>query len=289
MLIAAGATFYLLLALFPALTAFVSVYGFLADRATVAGNTSLLIGIVPMDSVNLIRSQLESLAAQDTKVLSLGFFIGLSVALWSANNGIKAIFEALNVAYSENESRSFLKLNVVSFAFTLSGLLFGIILIAALGIIPRLLTLIGLDGWNALLVSVARWPLTAVVVAGAISIIYRFGPDRQHAKWRWLSWGGILATFVWIIASAGFTFYLANFADYNATYGALGAVAGLMVWTWISVIVLILGAELNAELEHQTAIDTTTGDPLPMGERGAVVADTLGESACETGNKKPVS
>ena len=289
MLIAAGATFYLLLALFPALTAFVSVYGFLADRATVAGNTSLLIGILPLDSVNLIRSQLEALAAQDTKVLSLGFFIGLSVALWSANNGIKAIFEALNVAYSENESRSFLKLNLVSFVFTFSGIFFGIILITALGIIPHLLTLLGLDGWNAALVSLARWPLTAVVVAGAISIIYRFGPDRERAKWRWLSWGAVLATLVWMVTSAGFTFYLTNFADYNATYGALGAVAGLMVWTWISVIVLILGAELNAELEHQTAIDTTTGDPLPMGERGAVVADTIGESASEAGSKKPAS
>jgi membrane protein len=288
MLIAAGATFYLLLALFPALTAFVSLYGFLADRATVAGNTSMLIGILPMDSVNLIRSQLETLAAQDTKVLSLGFFIGLSVALWSTNNGIKAIFEALNVAYSEDESRSFLKLNLVSFAFTLTGMIFGIFLITALGMIPRLLTFVGLDGWNATLVSLARWPLTAIVVAGAISVVYRFGPDREQAKWRWLSWGSILSTLVWMIASAAFTFYLANFADYNATYGALGAVAGLMVWIWISVIVLILGAELNAELEHQTAIDTTTGKPLPMGKRGAVVADTLGESVAEKRGKMSV-
>ena len=282
MLIAAGATFYLLLALFPALTAFVSLYGFLADRSTIAGNTSLLIGILPLDSVNLIRAQLEALATQDTKVLSLGFFIGLSVALWSANNGIKAIFEALNVAYSENEGRSFLKLNLVSFIFTLSGMFFGILLIIALGVIPGLLTLAGLNGWNTALVSLARWPLIAAVGAGAISVTYRFGPDRERAKWRWLSWGAVLSTLVWMITSAGFTFYLANFADYNATYGALGAVAGLMVWIWISLMVLILGAELNAELEHQTVIDTTTGDPLPMGKRGAVVADTLGESANET-------
>ncbi|UXN59172.1 YihY/virulence factor BrkB family protein [Phyllobacterium zundukense] len=282
MLIAAGATFYLLLALFPALTAFVSVYGFLADRATVAGNTSLLAGILPADSVSLIRSQLEALAAQDTKVLSLGFFIGLSVALWSANNGIKAIFEALNVAYSENETRSFVRVNLVSFVFTFGSMFFGIILITALGIIPHALALLGLDGWNAVLISLARWPLIAVVVAAAVSVFYRFGPDREQPKWRWLSWGAILSTLVWLITSAGFTFYLANFADYNATYGALGAVAGLMVWTWISVIILILGAELNAELEHQTAIDTTIGDPAPMGERGAVVADTLGASANET-------
>lgn len=227
MLIAAGATFYLLLALFPALTAFVSVYGFLADRATVAGNTSLLAGILPADSVSLIRSQLEALAAQDAKVLSLGFFIGLSVALWSANNGIKAIFEALNVAYSENETRSFVRLNLVSFVFTFGSMFFGIILITALGIIPHVLTLLGLEGWNAVLISLARWPLIAVVVAAAVSVFYRFGPDREQPKWRWLSWGAILSTLVWLITSAGFTFYLANFADYNATYGALGAVAGL--------------------------------------------------------------
>lgn len=203
------------------------------------------------------------------------------MALWSANNGIKAIFEALNVAYSENETRSFVRVNLVSFVFTFGGMFFGIILITGLGIIPHVLTLLGLDGWNAVLISLARWPLIAGVVAAAVSVFYRFGPDRKQPKWRWLSWGAILSTLVWLITSAGFTFYLANFADYNATYGALGAVAGLMVWTWISVMILILGAELNAELEHQTAIDTTIGDPAPMGERGAVVADTLGESASE--------
>ena len=281
MLIAAGSTFYLLLALFPALTAFVSIYGFLADRTSVAGNTSLLVGILPYDSVNLIRSQLDALASQDTKVLSFGFFIGLSVALWSANNGVKGIFEALNVAYGENEKRSFLKLNLISFVFTFGGMFFGILLLSSLGLVPRLMALLGWNGWNGALVSLVRWPLTAAIVIIAISIVYRFGPDREQAKWRWLSLGAIGSTIVWMVTAASFTFYLANFADYNATYGALGAVAGLMVWIWISVIILILGAELNAELEHQTAMDTTTGRPLPMGARGAVVADTIGKSSDE--------
>ncbi len=279
LLIAAGSTFYLLLALFPALTAFVSVYGFLADRNAVVENASLLVGLLPIDSINLIRGQLEALAAQENKVLSLGFFVGLSVALWSANNGFKAIFEALNVAYSEDESRSFVRLNVVSFVFTFASIFFGTIFIVSLGVVPTLLNVLGVDGWAALLFRLVRWPLIAVIVGTAISVIYRFGPDREHAQWRWLSWGAILSTLVWMVTSAGFTFYLSNFADYNATYGALGAVAGLMIWIWISVIILILGAELNAELEHQTAIDTTTGDPVEMGKRGAVVADTLGKSA----------
>ncbi|MEK1886657.1 MAG: YihY/virulence factor BrkB family protein [Phyllobacterium sp.] len=282
MLIAAGSAFYLLLSLFPALTAFVSLYGFLADRTAIAGNTSLLIGILPNDAIALIRAQLDALAVQDLKVLSLGFLFGLLVTLWSANNGIKAIFEALNVAYGENETRSFLKLNLISFIFTLGGIFFGIVFILALSAVPHLLAATGLEGWSAALVGMVRWPMIAAVIVVAISVVYRFGPDREHAKWRWLSWGAVVAALVGIVASVGFTAYLANFADYNATYGALGAVAGLMMWMWISLIILILGAELNAELEHQTAIDSTTGDPVPMGERGAVVADTLGEAAPES-------
>jgi len=279
MLIAAGSAFYLLLALFPALTAFASLYGFLADRSTIAGNISVLTGILPTDAIDLIRGQLEALAAQDVKLLSLGFFLGLSVALWSANNGVKAIFEALNVAYGQKETRSFLRLNLIAFVFTFGSLLCGIILSIAFSAISRMSAGIVQDGWSEVLFSIIRWPLIAVIVVIAISVIYRFGPDREHAKWRWLSWGAVLSALIWIVASAAFTFYLANFADYNATYGALGAVAGLMMWTWISLIILILGAELNAELEHQTSIDSTTGKPLPMGQRGAVVADTLGESS----------
>ena len=152
MLIAAGSTFYLLLALFPALTAFVSLYGFLADRATVAGNTSLLVGVLPGDAIGLIRTQLEALATQDVKALSVGFLLGLMVALWSANNGFKAIFEALNVAYGEDESRSFVRLNLISFLFTFGGLFFGIVLITVLGAIPPLLASLGLAGWSEALI-----------------------------------------------------------------------------------------------------------------------------------------
>ncbi|WP_457300463.1 YihY/virulence factor BrkB family protein [Phyllobacterium sp. P5_D12] len=278
MLIAAGSTFYLLLALFPALTAFVSLYGFLADRATVASNISLLAGVLPNDALDLIQAQLEALATQDVKALSVGFVLGLLVALWSANNGFKAIFEALNVAYGEDESRGFLRLNLISFVFTFGGLFFGIVLITVLGAIPPLLASLGLTGWSEALINIARWPVIVVIAALAVSVLYRFGPDREYAKWRWLSFGAVFSALVWIIASAAFTFYLANFADYNATYGTLGAVVGLMMWTWISLIILILGAELNAELEHQTAMDSTTGAPRPMGERGAVAADTIGEA-----------
>ena len=278
MLIAAGATFYLLLALFPALTAFVSVYGFIADPQSIANQVSLLSGMLPSGGLDLIRSQLESLATQDRNVLSLSFVFGFLVAFWSANNGIKTLFEALNVAYEEREKRSFVWLNLMAFAFTIGAMLVAIVMIFAVGVVPALLAMLNLSGASEVVIRILRWPVILVLIAAAISILYRFGPSREPAKWRWITWGGILATVVWILASVAFSYYLRNFANYNATYGSLGAVIGFMLWTWISVTILIVGGELNAEMEHQTEKDSTTGAPKPMGERGAVVADTLGET-----------
>jgi membrane protein len=222
-----------------------------------------------------------ALASQKEEALGLGFFVGLTIALWSANNGIKALFDAMNIAYEETEKRGFVKLNLLSMAFTLGALLIGILLILTVGIVPAVLAYLRLDAWAELLIAVARWPILMVAILTGISLIYRLGPSRSHAKWRWLSWGAVIATLVWIAASWAFSFYLQNFADYNATYGSLGAVIGLMMWTWISVIILIVGAEINAEIEHQTARDSTTGRPKPMGNRGAVVADTLGKTSDE--------
>ncbi|MER8390225.1 YihY/virulence factor BrkB family protein [Mesorhizobium sp. M0166] len=278
-LIAAGATFYLLLALFPALAAFVSIYGFVADPQTIAEHISFLGGILPSGGLELIRSQLSSLAAQNTGTLSFGFIIGLAVALWSANSGIKTLFEAMNIAYEETEKRGFIHLNLLALGFTLGAILIGIGLIISVGIVPAMLALLNLGGWTETLVRILRWPVLLIMVGSGITLIYRYGPSREKAKWRWATWGAFLSAGVWIAVSVGFSFYLENFANYNVTYGALGTVIGFMMWTWISVIVLIVGAELNAEMEHQTAKDTTTGAQQPMGARGATVADTLGESA----------
>ncbi|WP_353643708.1 YihY/virulence factor BrkB family protein [Mesorhizobium sp. WSM2239] len=282
LLIAAGATFYLLLALFPALAAFVSLYGFVANPATVADHVSHLGGLLPSAGVDIIRSQLEALASQDQQALGIGFLIGLAIALWSANNGVKALFDAMDIAYEETEKRGFIKLNLISIAFTMGALLIAIGLILTVGVVPAVLAYLRLDAWTEALVAMGRWPVLLVAILAGISLIYRFGPSRRPPKWRWLSWGAVIATVVWIGASWTFSFYLRNFADYNATYGSLGAVIGLMMWTWISVIILIIGAEINAEIEHQTARDSTVGErPKPMGERGAVVADTLGKTAGE--------
>jgi membrane protein len=277
-LIAAGASFYLLLALFPALAAFVSLYGFVADPVTIADHIAFLGGVLPSGGVDLIRTQLESLAAQNEAALSFGFIFGLLFALWSANNGIKTLFEALNVVYEEREKRGFIKLNLVSLLFTLGAIILGILFIVGVGVVPALIAFVGLDGFQETLISLLRWPALLIVSALAISLLYRFGPSREYAQWRWISWGSVLATVLWLVASVLFSWYLSNFADYNATYGSLGAVIGFMMWTWISVVILLAGAELNAEMEHQTARDSTTGPPRPMGLRGATMADTLGRS-----------
>ncbi len=277
-LVAAGATFYLLLALFPTLAALVSIYGFMADPATVADQIARLGPLMPAGGLDLIRGQLENLSRQDQDALSVGFLVAFLTALWSTNNGVKTLFEALNIAYEEREKRSFIRLNLITFGFTLGAIAIVILLIVAVGVIPAALAMLEVGQFSSTVIGLVRWLVLLIILVACTSILYRFGPSRARAKWQWITWGGILATTVWIAASAGLSFYLQNFADYNATYGSLGAVIGLMLWIWISVLILIIGAELNAEMEHQTAVDTTIGEPRPMGERGAVVADTLGEA-----------
>ncbi len=283
-LIAAGATFYLLLALFPALTAFVSFYGFVADPVTIADQIAFLGGLLPSGGLELIQSQLDALISQDPAALSFGFVFGLLFALWSANNGIKTLFEAMNIAYEEKEKRSFLWLNLISFAFTLGAIAIGILFIVSVGIVPAFLAAVGLGRFTETLISVFRWPVLILAASVGLALLYRYGPSRQPAEWRWLSWGAVITIIVWLAASIMFSWYLANFADYNATYGSLGAVIGFMMWTWISVVILIVGAEVNAEIEHQTAKDTTTGPEKPMGARGARMADTVGRRADQAEN-----
>lgn len=278
-LIAAGVTYFLLLSLFPALGALVALYGFIADPMTISGHFDFLGSILPPGSLDIILDQLGTLTQQKNSTLSAAFVTGLVIALWSANSGMKAMFEAMNIAYQEDEKRSFIRLNLLSLTFTFGGLVIVIVVILAIGVLPAALAYLWLDRWQELLARLARWPFLIVFVGCAIASIYRYGPSREQAKLRWINWGVTFSTLLWVVASLLFSAYLENFANYNVTYGTLGALIGLMVWVWISVIIVIVGAQINAELEHQTAIDTTTGAPKPMGERGAYVADTIGEAS----------
>ncbi|MBO0663949.1 YihY/virulence factor BrkB family protein [Jiella sp. MQZ9-1] len=276
MLIAAGATFYLLLALFPAFAVFVSFYGFVSDPKTISDHIAFIGQFLPQAGTQLLEAQLENLTSQNSASLSLGFVTGLLFAMWSANNGIKTLFEAMNVAYGESEKRSFIKLNLVAFGYTLGAIVLGVVLITAIGIVPVVMAIFGLKSFSEAAIAALRWPVVFVLIVTAIAIIYRYGPSRTRARWRWVTFGAVLTASVWLIASIGFSWYLQNFANYNAMYGSLGAVVGFMMWVWISSVIFILGAEINAEMEHQTAVDTTDPPPKPIGRRGARVADTVG-------------
>jgi membrane protein len=207
--------------------------------------------------------------------LGVAFVVSLLLAVWSANGGMKAIIDALNVVYNETEKRGFLKLNLVSLAFTFGGLVSLLLAITLVVAAPVVLSTIGLGPLGAALLKYGRWPALALMVLLGLAILYRFAPSRKSPEWRWVSVGSVTAAITWLAASALLSYYLEHFADYDATYGSLGAAIGLMMWMWMSTIVVLLGAELNSEIEHQTVHDTT-GQSTAMGGRGAVMADTIG-------------
>lgn len=274
--LAAGMTFYSLLAIFPALAALVAVYGLFADPGAIAKHLDEVTGFVPSGALDVARDQLTRVAANGGGTLGFTFATGLAVSLWSANAAMKALFDTLNIVYAEDEKRSFIRLNAISLTFTAGAVLFVITAIGAVALLPVALTFIGLPDFTDLLLRIARWPALLLILAFALGLIYRFGPSREAPRWRWISWGSVAAAVLWLGGSALFSFYAANFGNYNATYGSLGAVIGFMTWMWISAIVILLGAELNAEIEHQTAHDTTTGNSKPLGTRGAHMADSVG-------------
>ncbi|MBB3657908.1 membrane protein [Rhizobium sp. BK650] len=278
-LVAAGVTFYLLLAMFPALAALVSLYGLFADPLTMAEHLGKLAVVLPPGAFDLVSEQIHSLAERRDSALGLAFFIGLAVALWSTHSGTLALFDVMNVAYEEREKRSLIRLNLIALCFTVCAIVAAILIIGLVAVMPMVLSLIWLDRFQEQVALLVRWPLIVAVVIVAVMAIYRFGPSREPARLRWMTWGAVMTALAWFLMSLGFSAYLDHFANYNATYGTLGALIGFLVWTWLSVTIMIVGAELNAELEHQTAKDTTTGKPMPMGTRGAYVADTLGETA----------
>lgn len=272
---AAGVTFYTLLALFPGIAALVSLYGLIADPATVSDHLGALAGFIPGGGMEIINEQVTRITSKEQATLGLSALIGLALSLWSANQAAKALFDALNVVYEEKEKRSFIRLNLVSLTFTIGGILFAVLAMGAVIALPVLLTAIGLGTATETLLRWARWPLLLVGIALALACLYRWGPSRAEARWRWVTWGSAFAAIAWLIFSAGFSFYVENFGTYNETYGSLGAVIGFMTWIWLSAAVVLFGGELNAEAEHQTARDTTTGPELPLGTRDARMADRV--------------
>lgn len=272
---AAGITFFTLLALFPALAALVSIYGLFADPASISKNLDALSGVVPEGGMAIIADQVHSLAAKGGTALGFGVVLGLGTSLWSANQGTKALFDALNIVYDEEEKRSFLLRTASTLAFTLGIIVFVLLALAAVVAVPVVLNQVGLSAVGDLLLRLLGWPLLLVALAVLLACIYRFGPSRERARWRWVTWGGGVAAVLWVLGSIGFSYYVSHFGTYNKTYGSLGAVVGFMTWLWLSATIVLVGAEVNAEMEHQTERDTTTGPETAPGHRGATKADQV--------------
>ena len=266
--IAGGVVFFGLLAVFPAITALVSCYGLFANPSTIGANLQTLALMLPEGSFQIVQDQVTRVLEKGNTALGATFLFGLALAIWSANAGVKAVIDALNVVYEEREKRSFVRLNLLSLAFTTGGIAALLLMVGAVVAFPLALDHLGLAPESQLIVSLARWPLLTVILLAMLGVLYRFGPSRRPMRWQWLSVGTLAASLLWVAGSSLLSWYLSNFGNYNATYGSLGAAIGLMMWMWMSAIIVLCGAELNSEIEHQTARDTTVGRPRPLGRRG---------------------
>jgi membrane protein len=277
-LIAAGVTYYLILAIFPGIGALISIYGLFANPATIASHLNTFASVAPGGALDILNSELTRIASRGGTTLGIGFLVSLVVSLWFANSGVAALFDALNIAYGEKEKRSLFRYYLATLTFTVCAIVFALLSIVVVVAIPIVLNFLRLPGGTDLLVKFARWPVLFVLVGLALAALYRYAPSRTNAQWRWVTSGTAIATIAWVAVSVLFSWYVANFGSYNKTYGSLGAIVGFMTWIWISVVVVMLGAKLDAEMEHQTARDTTTGSPKPLGSRGAEMADTVGSA-----------
>lgn len=273
-LVAAGVTFYTLLALFPGIGAFVALWGLFGDVAATQRDVQGLSALLPGGAITVISDQIDNVAATSDGGLSLAALGGFLVSLWSANGATKAIIAGIGLAYDEPDERGFVRTTLVSLAFTAGFLGFALLALAVIALQVSIGE--GVSAGAGLLFRMLSWPVLFAMLCLGLTVLYRYGPSRKRAKWRWVSWGSIVAATAWLAASVGFSIYAANFGSYDKTYGTLGAVIGFMTWIWISSMVVLLGAELNSEIEHQTARDSTVGAPKPMGARGATMADSVG-------------
>ncbi|CAN5488633.1 YihY/virulence factor BrkB family protein [soil metagenome] len=271
--VAAGVAFYILVGIVPTLAVIVSLYGLMADPSDVTRQVEQLEGLIPPTALEIIDTELTRVASSE-KEAGIGAIVGILFALWGGSKAMDALITSLNIAYGENERRGFVKRKLLGLALTLGAALFVILTVAILVGIPLVLAVVGLGGFGETLLAIVRWPLLFVIATLAISLLYRYAPHRADAKWRWISWGSVTATVLWVLGSAVFSYYASRFGDFNKSYGSLGAIVLLLLWFYITGFAIILGAEMNSELERQTEVDTTTDPPKPMGERGAFVADT---------------
>jgi membrane protein len=278
-ILAGGVAFFAFLAIPPALIAGLTLYGLVADPQTVAGQMQALAGSLPREAQPLIADQLNSLVSGGNGALSIGLVVSVLAAVWSASTGTSNLMAAVNLAYDQQESRGFLKLRATALALTLGAIVFVLLTLFLVAVVPPLLQALQLGIVGTILAQVLRWALLVGLVVCALAIVYRLAPDRNAPKFVWTSPGAVIATILWVLGSVGFSLYVNNFGSYNKTYGTLAGVIVFLLWLYLTSYIILLGAEINAESEKQTAADTTVGEPMPMGQRQAVAADTLAEPA----------
>ncbi len=258
--VAGGVTFYGLLSLFPAITVLVSVYGLVAEPDSISRLLQMLGTFLPEGALSIIGEQVTRIARTDQSSLSLAAIAGVLVAMWSANSATKAMMDALNIAYDAEEKRGFIKLNLVSLGFTLTAIAGLIIMIAVVAAVPVILHLFWLGAVADVLIWAGRWPLIFGLILLALAVLYRYGPSRPNVRWRWITPGSFLAAVALVVFSMLFSWYAANVGKFNETYGSLGAAIGFMTWMWLSATIVLVGAELNAEIEREARPGRTPGE-----------------------------
>ncbi len=282
-LVAGGVAMYVLLSIFPGLAALVSIYGLFASPADIAQHMKTFSGVLPPGAWDIFNTQLQGLVRHSQTTLTTTAALAVLISLWSARSAVSALMTATNIAYGEREKRSFIFQVALSLAFTLAALL-GFVLTMLLGIaIPVVLKVLGTSAVVTIAADVLRFALLWCVAMIGLAVVYRYAPAREHAQWRWVTWGSAIAATLWLAASALFAVYVQTFGNYGKTYGALGGVIALLMWFYISSLIVVLGAETNAEMERQTFKDTTVREGAPLGRRGAYAADTVGPAAHEGG------
>jgi membrane protein len=276
-IVSAGVAFYGFVAVVPALIAVVAIYGLLADPAQVTQQIEALATVLPGEALPLLREQMVRISGNDDAA-GLGAIIGVLLAIYSSANATKALITGMNIAYDETEKRGFFKLSFVAIVLTLGGIISAVLAIGLLAVLPSLVERLNVPGGIELLLNIIRWPLLVGGFLAALAVLYRYGPSRNEARWRWVTPGALVAAVLWLLGSAAFSLYVSKFASYDKTYGPLGAVVVFLMWLYISALTVLIGAEVNSELERQTKRDTTEGPEKPMGGRRANAADTLGPS-----------
>lgn len=277
-LISAAMAYYALFAFVPALSSVVLMYAWISDPSQIQAHMSTLSEFMPPEGREIINNQLGTLAGKASPTIGIGAIGALLIALWSASKGSKAIIEAMNIIYEEEETRGFFKLNIFAIGMTLLGAVMGILAIGVIVVVPVVMNFFDFLPMTSILATAGSWFLLLAIFSFYLSFAFRFGPARENAQWKWVSWGAVFSAVSWAVVSALFSWYAKEFGNFNKTYGSLGAIIVLMMWFYISSFVILVGAEINAEMEHQTAKDSTTHPEKPMGDRDARMADTLGES-----------